>query len=221
MRREVAPSILAADFARLGEQIQAVAPFAGRIHADVMDGHFVPNLSMGPAVVASLNKMLDLPIEVHLMVIKPQDFIDPFVKAGAARLIFHLETAEDPIGLARSIVDKGVSPGIAINPATPWQKVERYLPEVDLVIVMTVDPGFGGQTFMRNVLPKVFEARRAVEENDFDIDIEVDGGIDIATAEEALGAGANIFVAGQAIFGEADPARAAKELMAVIQGVSG
>ncbi|MEO7803970.1 MAG: ribulose-phosphate 3-epimerase [Actinomycetota bacterium] len=218
MKFEIAPSILAADFSRLAEHVQQVAPFSGRIHADVMDGHFVPNLSMGPALVASLRGSIELPIEVHLMVTNPEHFVDPFVRAGADRLIFHLEVAEDPKELARRIAAQGVSAGIAINPDTPWQKVEKYLPEIDLVVVMTVNPGFGGQPFMREVLGKVSEARKAVSKYQLDVDIEVDGGIDSTTAKEALDAGANIFVAGQAIFGQPDPARAGEELMKVVQG---
>lgn len=214
----LAPSILAADFAKLGEQVARVAVHADRIHADVMDGHFVPNLSMGPAVVSSLKRVTDLPIEVHLMVTEPERFIQPFAKAGAARLIFHVEVVADVPALCAKIRDLGVQAGLALNPETSWARAREYLQEVDLVTIMTVHPGFGGQAFLTEILPKVSQASQSVTEGRFDVDIEVDGGIDLDTAPIARSAGADVFVAGSAVFGAEDPARAAKALLDRLHG---
>lgn len=213
---ELAPSILSADFSRLGEAIRMVEPHAGRIHADVMDGHFVPNLSMGPMVVASIRPVTSLPIEVHLMVEDPGAFVDPFLAAGAQRLIFHAEVAEDAGVLAGKIRSGGGSAGLAIKPATPFERALRWLSEIDLVIIMTVEPGFGGQMFIEEMLPKIAEARRAINKAGLQVDIEVDGGIDPDTAARCRQAGANVFVAGNSIFANPDPAAAARALARVI-----
>lgn len=213
---ELAPSILSADLSRLAEEIGSVEPYAGRIHVDVMDGHFVPNLTMGPVVVASIRPVTSLPIEVHLMVEDPGLFVDPFAEAGADRLIFHIEVARDPAGLARRIRQKGPVAGIALNPETPWRRVAGCLAEFDLVTVMTVNPGFGGQGFLEEVLPKVAEARETASERGLSVDIEVDGGIDSATAVRARKAGANVFVAGHAVFRSGDPALAARAIYEAI-----
>lgn len=218
---EVAPSILSADFARLAEQVEMVTPYAGRIHIDVMDGHFVPNLTMGPALVASLRRVTKLPLEVHLMVEHPTLFVKAFAEAGADRLVFHIEVVEDPSGLANEIGARGVNAGLALNPETPWEIVSGKLKGFDLVTVMTVNPGFGGQVFLSEVLPKVEQARLEVIEEGLDVDIEVDGGIDLSTVEKAKLAGANVFVAGHAIFGSADPADAARELARKVQAQNG
>lgn len=206
---ELAPSILAADFSRLGEQILAVSDLSGRLHVDVMDGHFVPNLSMGPAVVASIRPLVTIPVEVHLMVSHPENFIGPFTRAGADRIIFHIEVTPDPEALAESIQAAGAAAGVALNPATPFDTVVPILGAVDLVTVMTVDPGFGGQDFLWNVLEKV-EVAAGVDSR---IDIEVDGGVDSRSAPKAREAGANVFVAGTAIFGSQDPAQAASDIL--------
>lgn len=213
---ELAPSILSADLSRLAEEIGSVEPYAGRIHVDVMDGHFVPNLTMGPVVVASIRPVTSLPIEVHLMVEDPGLFVDPFAEAGADRLIFHIEVARDPAGLGRRIRQKGPAAGIALNPETPWRRVVGCLAEFDLVTVMTVNPGFGGQGFLEEVLPKVAEARETASERGLSVDIEVDGGIDSATAVRARKAGANVFVAGHAVFRSGDPALAARAIYEAI-----
>lgn len=209
---EIAPSILSADFSRLGEQIHSVEPYSGRIHVDVMDGHFVPNLSMGPVVVKSIRPITRLPIEVHLMVNNPEMFVKPFTDAGADRLVFHIEVAKDPSALAAEIRGLGPSAGLAVNPDTPWEGVEPYLGDVDLVILMTVHPGFGAQAFLEQVLAKVGKARSRLIQLGTDVDIEVDGGVDPSTAPKALQEGANVFVAGNAIFSGRDPAASAREL---------
>lgn len=215
---ELAPSILAADFSKLGEEIAAVLPYAGRIHVDVMDGHFVPNLSMGPATVRGIRSVTPIPIEVHLMVSSPWSFTEAFADAGADRIVFHIEVEPDSSGLARRIRELGPTAGIAIKPATPWSAVEPFLEEVDLVIVMTVEPGFGGQRFLEEMLPKVSEAREVVRERGVDVDIEVDGGIDSDTGVRARKSGANVFVAGNSIFGTGDPAAAAERIARALKG---
>lgn len=213
---ELAPSILSADFSRLGEEVRLVERYAGRIHVDVMDGHFVPNLSMGPDVVRSLRPVTSLPIEVHLMVENPAMFVEPFTRAGADRLMFHVEVADDPTALVEKIRSAGPAAGIALKPATPWEGLESLLRVVDLVILMTVEPGFGGQVFLEEVLPKIAEARATIMQKGLSVDIEVDGGIDSQTAARAREAGANVFVAGNAIFGEQNPTAAAEAIAGAI-----
>lgn len=213
---EIAPSILSADFARLAEEVETVTPYAGRIHIDVMDGHFVPNLTMGPGLVASLRKVTKLALEVHLMVEHPQSFVQAFAAAGADRIVFHIEVVEDPGALVKEIQDLGVKAGVALNPQSSWEIVSGKLAGIDLVTVMTVNPGFGGQAFLSEVIPKIEQARLEVTADSLDVDIEVDGGIDASTIETAQLAGANVFVAGNAIFGSEDPAQAARELARLV-----
>lgn len=213
---EVAPSILAADFSRLADEIRLVEKYSDRLHIDVMDGHFVPNLSLGPVVVSSLRPVTKLPLEVHLMVEHPDDFVDAFIEAGADRLIFHAEVSGDARALIGSIKEKGCSAGLALNPETPFMGVElgveEGLDELDLLLCMTVNPGFGGQGFLEEVLPKIEEASRALTARGLSVDIEVDGGINPVTAARAKEAGANVFVAGNSIFRDKDPAEAARAL---------
>lgn len=213
---EVAPSILSADFSRLADEIRSVEPYSGRIHVDVMDGHFVPNLTMGPGVVTSIRPVTSLPIEVHLMVEDPALFIEPFAGAGANRLIFHVEVAGDVEAMAHKIRAAGPTAGVALKPDTDFSQVAPWLELVDLVIVMTVEPGFGGQPFMAEMIPKITQARRAVMDSRLDVDIEVDGGIESQTARWAREAGANVFVAGNAIFGTPDPAASARAIAEAI-----
>lgn len=213
---ELAPSILAADFARLGEEIAAVLPYAGRIHVDVMDGHFVPNLSMGPATVRGIRPVTPVPIEVHLMVESPAMFVEAFTEAGADRIVFHVEAEPDAATLARRIRELGPAAGLAIKPSTAWSSAEPFLGEVDLVILMTVEPGFGGQQFIEDMLPKISEARKMIRQSGLGVDIEVDGGIDTDTGERARKAGANVFVAGSSIFDNDDPAGAAAQIARAI-----
>jgi ribulose-phosphate 3-epimerase len=206
----LAPSILAADFARLGEHV-AEAEHAGadRIHIDVMDGHFVPNLSMGAPIVQSLRAVTRLPMEIHLMIFNPDSFLDEFVEAGADSLIAHWEGNNNLHRTLERIKDLGKRAGVAINPATPASALEEVLPDVDQVLVMTVDPGFGHQRFLHSTLAKIRRVRRWIAERTPACDLEVDGGIDVATAPLAVQAGANVLVAGTSIFGTGDGVAAA------------
>jgi ribulose-phosphate 3-epimerase len=214
---QIAPSILAADFARLGEQVlETERAGAGRIHIDVMDGHFVPNLSMGPAVVMSLRRVTRLPLEVHLMVEEPGRFVDAFLQAGADRLIVHHEVLPDPRPLARSLHERGKTVGVAIKPDTPVAVMEPYLAEIDLALCMTVHPGFSGQKFLPESPGRIAALRRLLEQRHPGCDLEVDGGIDKATTPLVVQAGANVLVAATAIFGVPEgPAVAVKELLAL------
>ncbi len=212
---KIAPSILSADFSRLGELVREVdAAGADRIHVDVMDGHFVPNLSMGAVVVKGLRPITKLPLEVHLMVENPGRFLDGFVKAGADTLIVHLEVYDDP----RPILDQirnglGKKVGLAFNPDMPVSRIEPYLKDIDLALCMTVFPGFGGQAYIPESTERLRELRKLIERNNPACEIEVDGGIDAKTISLAAGAGADVFVAGTAIFdAKGGPAAAVKAL---------
>jgi ribulose-phosphate 3-epimerase len=198
---KIAPSILAADFKRLGEQVAEVER-AGvhRLHFDVMDGHFVPNLSLGPGILASLRQGTQLPIEVHLMVEKPAQFVDAFLQAGADTLIVHYEVLPDPRPLLQNIRLHGKKVGLAINPETPVEVLQPYLTELDLALCMTVHPGFGGQKFLVESPERILELRKLIERYHPGCELEVDGGIDATTAPMALHAGANVLVSGTGIF---------------------
>jgi ribulose-phosphate 3-epimerase len=206
----IAPSILAADFSKLGIEVAAAqAGGADRIHVDVMDGHFVPNLSMGSVVCKGLRPVTTLPLEVHLMVTHPEKFIAGFVKDGADAFIFHLEVHSNPLPLIGVIRNLNKRVGLAFNPDFDVSKVRPYLTHIDLALCMTVFPGFGGQAFLRDSLPRLRQLREWVNEANPRCEIEVDGGIDATTIAEAKAAGANVFVAGTAVFGAADGATAA------------
>jgi len=211
----LAPSVLAADFSRLGEQVaRAAAGGADRIHIDVMDGHFVPNLSMGAVVVRGLRPVTKLPLEVHLMVERPANFVDGFVAAGADTIIFHLEVEPDPLELIQHIRAKGKKAGIAFNPDFDLAKVEPHLTDVDLALCMTVFPGFGGQAYISESTARIRQLRAMIDRLNPACELEVDGGIDARTLVEAAGAGASVFVAGTAVFGAADgPEAAARRLL--------
>jgi ribulose-phosphate 3-epimerase len=201
----LAPSILAADFARLGEQVaEAEQAGADRIHVDVMDGHFVPNLSMGAAIVQSLRPVTRLPLEVHLMIENPDMFLDEFSEAGADSFLVHWEGNNNLWRTVLRTRELGQRVGVVINPATPAAFLEEILPELDLVLVMTVNPGFGHQHFLESTLPKIRRVRQMIERVKPDCELEVDGGIDATSARLAIDAGANVLVAGSAIFGESD-----------------
>jgi len=207
---KLAPSILAADFARLGDQVaEAERAGADRIHVDVMDGHFVPNLSMGPPVVQSLRRVTSLPLETHLMITDPDLFFDEFVEAGSDSFIVHWEGNNNLNRTVRRIKDLGKRAGVAINPATPASVLEEILTDVDLVLVMTVNPGFGHQHFLQGMLPKIARVRQMIERARVRCELEVDGGIDPSTAVLASAAGADVFVAGSSIFGGTEGAAAA------------
>ncbi len=198
---KLAPSILAADFARLGEQVRdAEQAGADRIHVDVMDGHFVPNLSMGPHVVTALRPVTTLPLEAHLMIENPDDFLDAFAHAGAARIIVHVENAVNLHRTVHHVKALGKQVGVTLNPATPLVALTEILADVDLVLVMTVNPGFGGQKFISAMLDKIRRVRRLIDATKPEIELEVDGGIDAVTAPLVVEAGARVLVAGSAIF---------------------
>jgi ribulose-phosphate 3-epimerase len=213
----IAPSILSADFARLAEAADAVSG-ADWLHVDVMDGHFVPNLTLGLPVVESLHKATDLPLDCHLMIDDPDRWSPGYAEAGAANVTFHVEAAADPVATARAIRAAGSLAGLAVKPGTPLEPYLDVLREFDTLLVMTVEPGFGGQQFMGEVLPKVQLARREVRAGHLRLFIEVDGGISADTIEAAAEAGADVFVAGSAVFGADDPGRAVEALRRQARG---
>jgi ribulose-phosphate 3-epimerase len=208
-RISMAPSILSADFTRLAEAISMVeAAGADVIHVDVMDGHFVPNLTIGPPVVRALRRIATVPLDVHLMIDNAEATVAWYLDAGADMVTVHVEACHHPHRVLRAIREAGARPGVALNPGTPVESVTDFLPEVDTVLVMSVNPGFGGQAFMSEVLPKIAQIAKIVTVGGHPVVIEVDGGIDQTTAPLATAAGARLLVAGSAIFGAADPARA-------------
>jgi ribulose-phosphate 3-epimerase len=213
----IAPSILAADFSCLGDQVRETERAgAQRIHIDVMDGHFVPNLSMGPVVVKGLRKVTRLPLEVHLMVEDPGRFVAAFLKEGADTLIVHEEVLPNPRPLLREIHERGKKVGMAINPETAVDRLEFFLGEIDQALCMTVHPGFGGQTFIPESLERIRRLRQMIEGKNLKCDLEVDGGVDFQTALPSIQAGANVLVIGTAIFSAPQGAgQAVKEFIAL------
>lgn len=201
----LAPSILSADFARLGEACATVAEAgADWIHVDVMDGHFVPNLTIGAPVVRSLRKATELPLDVHLMIEEPDRYLDDFIEAGADVVTFHVEASGDPGAMLDRLHAAGRRGGISLRPGTPVEEILPWVPRCDLVLIMTVEPGFGGQSFQAGPLEKIPPVLEAARSAGREVDIEVDGGIDLETLPRARDAGANVFVAGSAIYGTND-----------------
>ena len=202
---KIAPSILSADFARLGEEIKAVeAAGADWIHIDVMDGRFVPNLTVGPMIVGAARKATSLPLDVHLMIVEPDHLIPEFIEEGADSVTVHVEACPHLHRTIQLIKQQGAKAGVSLNPATPISSVEEILGEIDLLLIMSVNPGFGGQKFIPKVLDKIRAARKMIDDRRLSIDLEVDGGIKAANAKDLAEAGADIFVAGSAIFESPD-----------------
>jgi len=213
---KIAPSILSADFSRLGEEIRAVeAAGADIIHVDVMDGHFVPNITIGPLVVEACRKVTKLPLDVHLMIENPERYIADFAKAGADYITVHAEAAYHLHRLIQNIREhKGVKAAVSLNPATPLDALDYVLPDLDMVLIMSVNPGFGGQAFIPSQLDKIRTLRKLIDDRRLNLEIEVDGGVKPGNAAEIAAAGADILVAGSAVFG-------AKDYAAAIRGIRG
>ena len=215
---KIAPSILSADFAALGEEIAKVEPAADLLHVDVMDGHFVPNLTIGPLVVEAIRRRTRVPLDVHLMIQHPDRYLAAFAKAGAAYLTVHAEVCPHLHRTLQQIRELGVKPGVALNPSTSLHAVEHVLDQVDLILLLSVNPGFGGQSFIPFVMKKIEEMRRWVDRLSVRPEIEVDGGIKLDNCRDIARAGATILVAGSAIFGTADPRGAANRFREALRG---
>jgi ribulose-phosphate 3-epimerase len=215
---KIAPSILAADFARLGEEIAAVAPHSDLLHIDVMDGHFVPNVSLGIPVIRSIRPVTDLPFDCHLMMTNADAYFEPLKTAGADLVTIHIEAYPEPTAAAEKARATGLDFGLVLNPSTPPEAVLPFLELCDLVLVMSVDPGFGGQAFIPTALDTVRVLRETLDERSLEVDIEIDGGIGPDTVGAARKAGANVFVAGSAIFGASDPVAAVEALRRSAEG---
>ena len=209
---QISPSLLSADFANLAAACAAVAPVADWLHVDVMDNHFVPNLTIGLPVVEALKRSAALPLDCHLMIEDPDRWAPAYAEAGASSVTFHVEAATAPILLARNLRGLGARAGMALRPATPVEPYEDLLPELDMLVIMTVEPGFGGQAFLDVVLPKVRRARQLISKFGGEIWLQVDGGVSLSTIERCAAAGADVFVAGNAVFAAEDPAAAVTAL---------
>ena len=220
MTIQISPSILNADFARLADEVASISQAADWVHVDVMDNHFVPNLTLGLPVVESLLKASTLPVDCHLMIEDPDRWAPAYAEAGAGSVTFHAEAAAAPIRLARSIRAAGARVGLALKPATPLEAYEELFPELDMVLIMSVEPGFGGQSFLDSVLPKVRRAREAISRHGGQIWLQMDGGISAQTIERCADAGADVFVAGSAVYAAEDRDKTIRELRALAQGAS-
>lgn len=209
---QLSPSILTADFARLGEQVALVSPIVDWFHLDVMDGHYVPNITFGPSTVEAIRRSCDLPLHVHLMIEDPLSYARVFAEAGATRISFHPEVTEDPADVIAHLKELGVGPGLAIHPDIPVEVAEPHVADLEVLLMMTVRPGFGGQAFLHEVVPKIELARQLLTRTGQSADIEVDGGVNLTTVDEAVRAGAEILVAGSAVFDGKDPLAAAGKM---------
>jgi ribulose-phosphate 3-epimerase len=217
-QRLLCPSILSADFARLGDAVRGVEAHAGMVHVDVMDGRFVPNITIGPPVVASLRKVTALPLDCHLMIVEPERYLREFARAGANLVSVHQETCPHLHRTLQGIREEGMKAGIAVNPSTPVESVEWVLDEADFLLVMSVNPGFGGQKFITSALRKIETLRERIARRGLEVAIQVDGGVSESTLPALLKAGADWFVAGSAIFHAQDPTGAARRLGEMLRG---
>ena len=211
-RAQISPSILSADFARLSDELARIDGAADWAHVDVMDNHFVPNLTLGLPVVEAILKSSAIPVDCHLMIEDPDRWAPAYAEAGAGSVTFHVEAAAAPVRLARALRKEGARAGMALKPATPVEPYEDLLPELDMLLLMTVEPGFGGQAFLDVVLPKIRRARQLI--GDSGVWLQVDGGVSAETIERCAEAGADVFVAGSAVYGAGDPAKAVEALRA-------
>ncbi|WP_026574841.1 ribulose-phosphate 3-epimerase [Bacillus sp. UNC438CL73TsuS30] len=206
---KIAPSILSADFSKLGTEILAVEKAgADYIHVDVMDGHFVPNITIGPLIVEAIRPVTKLPLDVHLMIENPDQYIETFVKAGADIITVHVEACRHLHRTIHHIKSLGIKAGVVLNPATPVETIQHIIADVDMVLLMSVNPGFGGQKFIPEVLPKIKKVKELAEQKGQELEIEIDGGVNPETAKLCIEAGANVLVAGSAVYNEDDYARA-------------
>ncbi len=213
MMVKIAPSILSADFAKLGEEILDVERGgADYIHVDVMDGHFVPNITIGPLIVEAIRPITKLPLDVHLMIENPDTYIEAFAKAGADYITVHVEACPHLHRTIQLIKSFGVKAGVVLNPATPVVHIQHIIQDVDMVLLMTVNPGFGGQKFISSVLPKIAEVKRLADELNPNLEIEIDGGVNEETAKLCIEQGANVLVAGSAVYNRADRAEAIRKI---------
>jgi len=221
MAVQISPSILNSDFARLADEVAAISPAADWVHVDVMDNHFVPNLTLGLPIVESLLKVSRLPLDCHLMIEDPDRWAPAYAEAGAKSVTFHVEAAAAPVRLARNLRAAGARAGMALKPATPIEPYEDLLAELDMVLIMSVEPGFGGQKFLDMVLPKVARAREAIARRGGEIWLQMDGGVSAETIERCAEAGADVFVAGSAVYATKDPDKAVRELRALAERATG